>query len=44
MPIDYMNCNERQQVFDGGAIHERRHALTWAISDGVSWDDTDLTT
>ncbi len=31
-------------VFDGGAIHERRHALTWAISDGVSWDDTDLST
>lgn len=31
-------------VRDGGAIHERRHPLTWAISDGVSWDDTDLST
>lgn len=31
-------------VRDGGAIHERRHGLTWAISDGVSWDDTDLST
>lgn len=31
-------------VRDGGAIHERRHSLTWAVSDGVSWDDTDLST
>lgn len=29
---------------DGGAIHERRHSLTWAISPGVEWDDTDLST
>jgi hypothetical protein len=28
----------------GGIIHERRHALTWAISAGVAWDDTDLST
>jgi hypothetical protein len=28
----------------GGVIHERRHALTWAISPGVAWDDTDLST
>lgn len=29
---------------DAGAIHERRHSLTWAISPGVKWDDTDLST
>ncbi len=27
-----------------GVIHERRHALTWATSPGVKWDDTDLST
>jgi hypothetical protein len=31
-------------VRDGGAIHERRHSLTWAISPGVEWDETDLGT
>ncbi|MCA9060134.1 MAG: DUF4272 domain-containing protein [Planctomycetaceae bacterium] len=31
-------------IADGGAIHERRHSLTWAISEGVAWDDTDLST
>ncbi len=31
-------------VRDGGAIHERRHALTWALSPGVAWRDTDLST
>jgi hypothetical protein len=29
---------------DGGVIHERRHALSWVLSPGVSWDDTDLST
>jgi len=29
---------------DGGCIHERRHSLTWMLSPGVSWDDTDLST
>ncbi|MEO0600029.1 MAG: DUF4272 domain-containing protein, partial [Myxococcota bacterium] len=29
---------------DGGVIHERRHALTWMISPGVDWDDTELST
>lgn len=29
---------------DGGAVHERRHALTWALSPGTDWDDTDLST
>lgn len=31
-------------IMNGGAIHERRHALTWMISPGVSWEDTDLST
>ena len=31
-------------VRDGGAIHERRHALTWAMSPGTGWDETDLST
>lgn len=31
-------------IADGGVVHERRHALTWALSPGVSWDDTDLST
>lgn len=31
-------------VVHGGAIHERRHALTWALSPGVPWDETDLST
>lgn len=29
---------------DGGCVHERRHALTWMSSPGVSWDETDLST
>lgn len=31
-------------IRDGGAIAERRHALTWALSPGVDWNDTDLST
>jgi hypothetical protein len=31
-------------ISDGGVVHERRHALTWALSPGVAWDDTDLST
>ena len=31
-------------VVNGGVVHERRHALTWALSPGVAWDDTDLST
>lgn len=31
-------------VRDGGAVHERRQSLTWALSPGVRWDDTDLST
>ncbi len=29
-------------IQEGGAVHERRHALTWVLSPGVRWDDTDL--
>jgi hypothetical protein len=31
-------------VTNGGVIHERRHALTWCLSPGVAWSDTDLST
>lgn len=31
-------------VRDGGALHERRHALTWVLSPGLEWDETDLST
>jgi len=30
-------------IMNGGVIHERRHALTWCLSD-CAWDDTDLNT
>jgi len=29
---------------NGGVIHERRHSLTWMLSAGTDWDDTDLST
>lgn len=31
-------------IAHGGAVHERRHALTWALAPGDEWDDTDLST
>jgi hypothetical protein len=31
-------------VINGGVVHERRRALTWAVSPGVDWVDTDLGT
>lgn len=31
-------------IAGGGVIHERRHALTWATSPGVDWEETDLST
>ncbi|WP_298507557.1 DUF4272 domain-containing protein [uncultured Kordia sp.] len=31
-------------VGNGGVIHERRHSLTWMLSAGTTWDDTDLST
>lgn len=29
---------------NGGVIHERRHSLTWMLSSGIGWDETDLST
>ena len=29
-------------MVNGGVIHERRHALTWMLSKGTSWEETDL--
>lgn len=31
-------------ISGGGVVHERRHALTWCVSPGVDWDQTDLST
>ena len=31
-------------VIHGGAVHERRHSLSWCIEPEVTWDDTDLST
>jgi hypothetical protein len=31
-------------VVNGGVIHERRHSLTWMLSCGIEWDETDLST
>lgn len=31
-------------VGNGGVIHERRHSLTWMVSAGVDWAETDLST
>lgn len=31
-------------IMHGGAVHERRHALTWSLSPGTPWDETDLST
>ncbi|MCI0742675.1 MAG: DUF4272 domain-containing protein, partial [Gemmataceae bacterium] len=31
-------------LLHGGAVHERRHSLTWCLSPGVIWSDTDLNT
>ncbi|MBM3997742.1 MAG: DUF4272 domain-containing protein [Planctomycetes bacterium] len=31
-------------IIHGGAVHERRHSLTWCISPDNLWDDTDLST
>ncbi len=31
-------------IGDGGAIHERRHSLTWSLAPGADWDETDLST
>lgn len=31
-------------IGNGGVIHERRHSLTWMLSNGISWEETDLST
>lgn len=31
-------------IAHGGAVHERRHSLTWSLAPGVEWDETDLST
>ena len=31
-------------ILHGGAVHERRHALTWSLSPDTDWEDTDLST
>lgn len=31
-------------IGNGGVIHERRHSLTWMLSNGVDWEETDLST
>jgi predicted RNA-binding Zn-ribbon protein involved in translation (DUF1610 family) len=31
-------------VEHGGAVHERRHALTWCLSPNTTWEETDLST
>jgi DNA-directed RNA polymerase subunit RPC12/RpoP len=31
-------------VIHGGAVHERRHSLTWCVSADTPWDETDLST
>lgn len=35
---------EFDPIAQGGVVHERRHALTWCLSPGVAWDETDLST
>jgi hypothetical protein len=31
-------------IMHGGAVHERRHSLSWCIAPDVAWDETDLST
>jgi hypothetical protein len=31
-------------IIHGGAVHERRHSLSWCIEPEVAWDETDLST
>lgn len=35
---------DQNMIFPCGVVQERRHALTWALSPGVAWDETDLST
>lgn len=44
-PVRYKTVPEGfDPVVNGGVIHERRHALTWAVSPGEDWEETDLST
>jgi Domain of unknown function (DUF4272) len=36
--------NNFDPIGNAGVIHERRHALTWMLSKGTTWDNTDLST
>lgn len=38
VPVDF------DPIIHGGAVHERRHSLTWALAQGDNWDGTDLNT
>ncbi len=38
VPVDF------DPIAHGGAVHERRHSLTWALAQGDAWDDTNLST
>lgn len=31
-------------IINGGAVHERRHALSWCVAPRVAWGDVDLST
>jgi hypothetical protein len=31
-------------IMHGGAVHERRHSLSWCLAPNVAWDETDLST
>jgi hypothetical protein len=31
-------------IIHGGAIHERRHSLTWSVTENVAWEEADLST
>lgn len=31
-------------MFDGGAVQERRHSLSWCVSPNATWHETDLST
>ena len=40
----YNGCRNSEDEMQIGFLQERRQALTWALSPGVAWDDTDLST
>jgi hypothetical protein len=36
--------DEFDPIEHGGAVHERRHSLTWTLSPDACWEETDLST